>query len=110
MRANAEISVASSFAGRLCWSVVLDVQHAVVVPPVGAFGEVIEDMVTGFIADDCSGKSLAECVLTVYNNDVSGICDRAKRFAENFRPIEISYKILAIYNEVTRQKEHQAGV
>lgn len=72
----------------------------VVVPPVGAFGEIIEDRVNGFIAENTGGKALADCVLTVANNHCNGILDRAQETAGRFGGEEQIQKTIEIYKEV----------
>lgn len=70
----------------------------VVVPPVGAFSEIIEDRVNGFIATNTTGRALSDCVLTVANNHCNGILDRAQETAQKFAdPTE---KYIEIYREV----------
>jgi len=72
----------------------------VVVPPVGAFSEIIEDRVNGFIAEDTGGKALADAVLTVANNDCGGILERAKQTAKRFEGEKQIQEIIRIYEDV----------
>lgn len=73
----------------------------VVVPSVGAFGEIIQDRVNGFIAENTSGRSLADAVLTVANNHCNGILDRAEETSRRFDGKEQIKKIIDIYEEVS---------
>lgn len=73
----------------------------VVVPPVGAFGEIIKDRFNGFISENTSGRSLADAVLTVANNHCNGILDRAQETAKQFEGEEQVKKIIGIYEEVS---------
>lgn len=76
----------------------------VVVPPVGAFSEVVEDRVNGFIAENASGAALASAVLTVANNYMKGIKDRAQETARRFDGrIQID-QIISIYDKVLNER------
>lgn len=72
----------------------------VVVPPVGAFSEIIEDRVNGFIAEDTGGRALSGAVLTVANNHCNGILDRAQETAKQFEGEEQIQKTIRIYEKV----------
>lgn len=70
----------------------------VVVPPVGAFSEIIKDRVNGFMSANTTGKALADCVLTVANNHCNGVLDRAQDTAQRFADPTEDY--LKIYRQV----------